>query len=76
MLGAVISCKIKLAMANEIDFSGWIRTEENLKLIKTSKNYRRAIHWQRFTKAIKYKRWYYFTWWNIKGLLFNETKQF
>jgi hypothetical protein len=63
-------------MANEIDFSGWIRTKENLELIKTSKKYRRAIHWQRFTKAIKYKRWYYFTWWNIKGLLFNETKQF
>lgn len=61
---------------NEVDFSGWDRTEKHLEWIKTSPKYRRVIHWQRFTKAIKYKRWRHFTWWNIKGLLFNETKQF
>ena len=63
-------------MANEIDFSGWVRSKENLELIKTNPKYRKLIHWQRFKKAIKYKRWNYFTWWNIKGLLFNEKKQF
>lgn len=61
---------------NEVDFSGWDRTEEHIEWIKTKPKYRRAIHWQRFTKAIKQKRWSWFTWWNIKGLLFNETKQF
>lgn len=61
---------------NEVDFSGWYRTEDNLVRIKISPKYRRSIHWQRFTKAIKYRRWSYFTWWNIKGLLFNEIKQF
>lgn len=63
-------------MSDEVDFSGWVRTEENLKLIETSPKYRRSIHWQRFTKALKQKQWNYFTWWNIKGLLLNETKQF
>lgn len=61
---------------NEVDFSGWIRTKENLHLIKTNKKYRRSIHWQRFIKAIKQKRWSHFNWWDIKGLLFNQTKQF
>lgn len=63
-------------MANEVDFSGWVRTKENLTLIKTSSKYRRNIHWQRLIIAIKQKRWSYFNWWNIKGLLLNETKQF
>lgn len=61
---------------NEIDFSGWIRNMETLKMIRENPKYRRSIHWQRFKKALKYKRWHYFTWWNIKGLIFNETKQF
>lgn len=63
-------------MANEVDFSGWVRTEENLQLIKTNKKYRMSIHLQRLVKAVKYRRWSYFNWWNIRGLLLNETKQF
>ena len=61
---------------NEVDYTGWCRTEENLKLIKTDSKYRRKIHWLRFIKAIKHKKWNHFTWWNIKGLLLNEKKQF
>ena len=61
---------------NEIDFSGWRRDKESLKKIRINKKYRRAIHWQRFIKAIERKRWNHFTWWNIKGLLLNQKKQF
>jgi|688.fasta_scaffold1235064_2 hypothetical protein len=61
---------------NEVDFTGWNRTDDNLYKIRTSPKYRSKIHWNRFTKAIKQKRWNWFTWWNIKGLLCNETKQF
>jgi hypothetical protein len=61
---------------NEVDFTGWVRTEENLKLIKENPRYRRKLHFQRFLNALKYRRWSYFTWWNIKGLIFNEIKQF
>jgi hypothetical protein len=61
---------------NEVDFSGWDATDDNLYKIRTSSEYRRKIHWIRFIKAIKQKRWNWFTWWNIKGLLCNETKQF
>ena len=61
---------------NEVDYTGWTRTKENLNLIRTKPKYRRSLHFQRFIKAIKYKRWDYFTWWNIKGLLFNQIEQF
>jgi hypothetical protein len=61
---------------NEVDFSGWERTKENLSRIKIDPRYRRAMHWQRFTKALKQNRWNYFNWWNIKGLLFNQRDQF
>ncbi len=61
---------------DEVDFSGWTRTEENLKRLKKSPKYRRTLHWVRLSKAIKHKRWGWFTWWNIKGLIFNETGQF
>lgn len=63
-------------MANEVDFSGWIRSKEHLEWIKKSPKYRITVHWQRFTKALKYRRWSYFTWFNIRGLLLNETTQF
>jgi hypothetical protein len=63
-------------MANEVDFSGWVATEKNIELIKTNSKYRRAIHLERFKKAIKQRRWSYFTWFNIRGLLLNESKQF
>ena len=61
---------------NEVDYTGWTRTKENLNLIRTKPKYRRSLHFQRFIKAIKYRRWDYFTWWNIKGLLFNQIEQF
>lgn len=60
---------------NEVDFSGWQRTEENINRAKKSRTYRASIHWKRFFKAIKQGRWGYFSWWNLRGLLFNETKQ-
>lgn len=61
---------------HEVDFTGWTRTPEELEKLKDNFWYRWSLHWIRFFKATKQKRWAYFNVWNIKGLLFNQKKQF
>lgn len=63
-------------MSGEVDFAGWVSSDENRARMKTDWKYRWSLHWNRFYKAIKYKNKNYWTWWNIKGLLFNQKKQF
>ena len=60
----------------EVDFTGWCRDEESLYKSKTNFWYRWGLHWKRCYEAIKQRRWHYFNYYNIKGLLFNERKQF
>ena len=60
----------------EVDFTGWTKDEETLEKLNNDWKYRWSLHFTRFRKAIKQRRWWYFTWWNIKGLLFNQKQQF
>lgn len=60
----------------EVDFSGWTRTPEDLKKIKTNPMFRRNMHLKRFIRAITSRRYWFFNWYNIRGLIFNETDQF
>jgi len=42
----------------EVDFTGWDRTPENIKMLKGNKWKRFKFHLNRVVKSIKYKRWY------------------
>ena len=42
----------------EVDFTGWVRTPEELKKLKTDWKYSWCMNWRRFFKAIKYKRYW------------------
>ena len=56
---------------NEVDFSGWTRSEDNLAWARVNWQYRWAIHWRRVWCALKQGRWQFFTWWNVLGVLGN-----
>ena len=55
----------------EIDFTGWIRTPEELERLKTDWKYRWYMNWRKFFKAIKYKRYWQF-WYLFKSAIINE----
>lgn len=44
----------------EVDFTGWTRTPEELKRLKTDKKYRRKLNFRRFKYIIKNKQWFWF----------------
>jgi len=42
----------------EVDFTGWVRTPEELQKIKNDWKYRLSLNYKRFYKAIKYRRFW------------------
>lgn len=57
----------------EVDFSGWTRTPESLKMIETNKRYRFKINLKRYFAAIRQRRWkYVFDPYFIKQLILNR----
>ena len=63
-------------MSDEVDFTGWVRSDENLDKMENSFWHRWKLHWRRSILSVKQKRWHHFTWWNIRGLLLNQKKTF
>ena len=64
----------------ECDFTGWTRTPEELKRLKTDKLYRFKRNWDIFYGMIKYKRYsfnkYFLSdfWYYTSNLIFNKNK--
>jgi len=55
----------------EVDFTGWVRTEEELKKIKKDWKYRLYLNFQRFRKSIKYRKGDYLYY--LFCLIFNKN---
>jgi len=57
----------------EVDFTGWVRTPEELEKIKYNWKYRLYLNYKRFFYTIKYKR-YWQLWQNFLNMIFNKNE--
>lgn len=44
----------------EVDFTGWVRTPEELERLRTDRKYRRKLNWIRLSYCVRNRQWFKF----------------